>query len=107
MTMPERPGLAASPADVAERAAEIEAWLVSRLAEAVKVDPDEIDVRQPFARYGLGSVQGLELAADMEEWVGFKLAPTLVWDYPNIQTLARHLAEDPEGVAAAAEYDGE
>jgi acyl carrier protein len=93
-----------STAAIDERAAEIESWLANRLAGLVRADPDDIDVRQPFARYGLGSAQGLELAADLEDWLGHRLAPTLVWDYPTIQTLARYLAEDPEGAAAAADY---
>jgi acyl carrier protein len=89
---------------VERRAAEIQAWLVTELARVVRVGPHEINPEQPFVRYGLGSIQGLELAAKMEDWIGFPLPPTLVWDYPNIEVLARHLAEDPEGVAAAADY---
>ena len=89
---------------IAQRAAEIQAWLVAELARVVRVRPDQIDPEQPFVRYGLGSTQGLELASRMEEWIGFALPPTLVWDYPNIVTLSRHIAEDPEGVAAAADY---
>jgi acyl carrier protein len=90
--------------DTEQRAAEIQAWLVIELARLVKCKPAEIDPRQPFVRYGLGSAQGLELAAKLEDWVGFRLPPTLVWDYPTIEAVSRQLAEDPEGVAAAAEY---
>ena len=84
-------------------AREIQSWLIVRLAAMVKVSPDEIDPREPFVGYGLGSAQGLELAAELEDWIGFRLPSTLVWDYPTIETLARQLAEDPEGIAAAAD----
>ena len=90
--------------DTARLAAEIQTWLVAELATLVKCKPVEIEVRQPFVRYGLGSAQGLELAAKLEDWIGFRLPPTLVWDYPTIEAVSRALAEDPEGVAAAADY---
>ena len=90
--------------DTARRAAEIQSWLVAELARLVKCKPNEIDPRQPFVRYGLGSAQGLELAAKLEDWIGFRLPPTLIWDYPTIEAVSRQLAEDPEGVAAAADY---
>ena len=90
--------------DTAQRVAEIQAWLVAELATLVKCKPQQIDPRQPFVRYGLGSAQGLELAAKLEDWIGFRLPPTLVWDYPTIEAVSRQLAQDPEGVAAAADY---
>jgi acyl carrier protein len=93
--------------DFTERANEIQAWLLTQLAELVKVKPGEIDPRQPFVRYGLGSAQGLELAAKLEDWIGFRLPPTLVWDYPSIETVSWKLAEDPEGVSATADYPEE
>src|SRR6266511_2171384 len=73
---------------IARRAAEIQLWLVLELARVVRVSPDQIDPQQPFVRYGLGSSQGFELAAKLEDWIGFLLPPTLVWDYPNIEALS-------------------
>lgn len=74
-------------------AAEIRAWLVAEVAVLVHTGPDEIDPREPFVHYGLGSTQALELAAKLEDWIGLPLTPTLIWDYPSIESLARHLAE--------------
>jgi 3-oxoacyl-(acyl-carrier-protein) synthase/acyl carrier protein len=70
----------------------IERWLVERVATLLKVAPFRIDVREPFAYYGLDSAQAVELAGDLESWLGRTLSPTLVWDYPNIAELSAHLA---------------
>ena len=51
-----------------------------------------IDPREPFTYYGLDSVQAVGLTGDLEIWLGRRLSPTLAWDYPNIESLARHLA---------------
>jgi phthiocerol/phenolphthiocerol synthesis type-I polyketide synthase D len=84
--------------------AEIEAWLVRQLAEALAVSPDEIDVRRPFAEHGLDSAEGVILAGDLEEWLGRELPSTLAWDHPNIAALAAFLGEETVG---ATEEDAE
>ena len=48
--------------------------------------------RRPLAGFGIGSLQAVRLAAELEEWLGRKLAPTLVYDYPTIDALAGFLA---------------
>ena len=77
-------------------AAAIRAWLVIEVAGLVRTSPDEVDPLQPFTSYGIGSSQALELAAKLEDWIGRPLSPTLIWDYPNIESLARHLAGPAE-----------
>jgi acyl carrier protein len=34
------------------------------------------------------------MSGDLEDWVGRKIDPTLLYDYPTIETLAQHLAEE-------------
>ncbi|HEX8282697.1 MAG TPA: acyl carrier protein [Pyrinomonadaceae bacterium] len=84
-----------SPQGETLRAETIEDWLVNRLAEVLRVSPDEIDIEEPFANYGLGSYQGVELAGDLSTKLGRDLPETLVWDYPTIKEMARHLSELP------------
>jgi amino acid adenylation domain-containing protein len=74
-------------------ASAIESWLVNRVAEALGVSPTDIDVREALASYGLDSVRAVSLSGDLEEWLDRRLSPTLVYDYPTIEALARHLAE--------------
>jgi myxalamid-type polyketide synthase MxaE and MxaD len=73
----------------------IQAWLVSKLSERLGIESHEIDVREPFASYGLGSTEAVSLAGELAEWLGRKLSPALVYEYPTVEALARHLAESP------------
>lgn len=74
--------------------ATIQAWLVSYLAELLEIDPDSVDVKIPFNRYGLDSLAAVGLTGDLEDWLGLELEPTLLYDYPTIEALAEHLAEN-------------
>jgi acyl transferase domain-containing protein/acyl-CoA synthetase (AMP-forming)/AMP-acid ligase II/acyl carrier protein len=74
---------------------EIEAWLVARLAEALRVSPRTLDVHTPLASYGMDSAQAVSLSGDLEEWLGREFSPTLVYDYPSIRALATYLAGEP------------
>ncbi|MBM4089215.1 MAG: AMP-binding protein, partial [Planctomycetes bacterium] len=94
---------AGNPATVTERPAApgcavtakaIQQWLVAKLAERLKVPESEIDVAQPFARYGLDSVAAVGLANALEERLQRPVPPTIAYDYPTVELLARHLAED-------------
>ncbi|NER47858.1 MAG: alpha/beta fold hydrolase [Symploca sp. SIO1A3] len=72
----------------------IQTWLIKQIAEQLGLEPQEIDIREPFARYGLDSVAAVRLSGELEEWLGRKLAPTLAYDYPTIEALARHLSKE-------------
>ena len=74
----------------------IRAWLVSRLTKELRVDPHDIDVRKHFSRYGLDSLTTVALICDLEDWLGRRLPDTLVEDYPTIEALAWHLAEESD-----------
>lgn len=71
---------------------EIGRWLVDRIAESEGLEAASIDVKEPFASLGLGSRAAITLSGDLEDWLGRRLSPTLVYDYPSIEALARHLA---------------
>ncbi len=73
-------------------AEEIEAWLVRHLAGLLNVPPESLDIRRPFASYGIDSAQAVSLAGELEEWLGIALPPTLLYDYPTIESLAGFLA---------------
>ena len=71
---------------------EIQAWLVSYLAELLEIEPEEVEVTIPFNRYGLDSSAAVGLTGDLEEWLGSELDPTLMYDYPTIKALTENLA---------------
>jgi Acyl carrier protein len=73
--------------------ATIQGWLVGQLAERLGLEALEIDVEEDFANYGLNSIEAINLSGDLETILGRRLPPTLLWDYPNICTLAKYLAD--------------
>ena len=55
----------------------IAAWLAAKVAAPLGMRPAEVDLRRPLASFGIGSLQAVRLAVDLEEWLGRKLTPTL------------------------------
>lgn len=84
-----------SPMD-ARTAEVIQTWLISRLAELLGIESHKIDVREPFASYGLGSTEAVSLSGDLAEWLGRQISPALIYKYPTIETLARYVAGSPD-----------
>ena len=78
-------------------ATEIQDWLVSYIAKLLEIDPQEIDVKISFNRYGLDSYMTVGLIADLEVRLGCNLSPTVMYNYPNIESLARHLGLSQKG----------
>jgi 8-amino-7-oxononanoate synthase len=68
-------------------------WLISRLAEILDLEATEIDVQTDFMDYGLSSVEAVNLSGDLENLLDRRLSPTLLLDYPNIESLASYLGE--------------
>ncbi len=71
----------------------IESWLVENIAQRLGVNNSEVDIEEPFASLGLDSVQAVRLSADLEDYLDLKLSPTLIYDYPNISSLAGYLSQ--------------
>ena len=68
-------------------------WLVTPgFPQLLGIEPREIDVREPFASYGLGSTEMVGLSGELADWLGRQISPTLPYEYPTVETLARHLA---------------
>jgi acyl transferase domain-containing protein/acyl-CoA synthetase (AMP-forming)/AMP-acid ligase II/acyl carrier protein len=97
------PSVVSEPAHVAPDAGAIRAWLVRHLAERLQLAAASFDGSGPLSRYGLDSLAAVGLAADLEQWLGRPVSETLVYDYPTIDAIARHLA--PGAAAEAAPAD--
>ena len=85
------PSVAAATTCPPRSASSIEQWLSEYVARSAGLAEQDVDVAQPFSHYALDSVATVELTADLEDWLGLRLPPTLLWDYPTIAALARHL----------------
>lgn len=71
---------------------EIKAWLVAYVAKLLKMEPHKVDCTLLFERYALGSADSAILTGELGAWLERDLSPTLLYNYPNIEILAKHLA---------------
>lgn len=92
---------------VSSRAEIIQGWLIDKFAEILEIEPNQIDVRQDFEEYGLESAEAINLSGDLEEYLGCRLAPTLLWDYQNIEALAQYLANPNLAEISTNSHNGE
>ncbi|GJD22784.1 phosphopantetheine-binding [Rivularia sp. IAM M-261] len=73
---------------------EMQGWLISYLVELLEIEPSEVDVTISFNRYGLDSSTAIGLIGDLEQWLGYELDPTLMYDYPTIEALSEYLSQE-------------
>lgn len=73
-------------------AAELEGWLVARVATEMGLEAHDVDPEAPFAELGLGSLEAVAISGELEELLARRLDPTLLWEFPTARRLADHLA---------------
>ncbi|MEV7523938.1 acyl carrier protein [Streptomyces sp. NPDC091371] len=93
-----RPAVAADTA----KADGVYEWLSARLSLYLRRAPETIDPTVPLAEYGMDSVAALSLCGDLEEEFDLEVEPTLLWDFPTVASLVRHLTAVLPDVPAAA-----
>ena len=74
-------------------AAAIQAWLLEYLSQLLEIDLAEIDIQHSFDSYGLDSSSTIALTAYLEDWLGFELDPTLLYEHPTIEQLSQYLIQ--------------
>ncbi len=74
----------------------IQDWLASQIAAQLGIDADEIDVLAPFDRYGLNSMQAMNIASLGKKHLGVNFSPLAIWNYPNVASLSKYLVEEME-----------
>jgi acyl-CoA synthetase (AMP-forming)/AMP-acid ligase II len=70
----------------------IQDWLVARLAQRLGIRSGALDIHAPFVSFGMSSAQAVALSGELEVWLGRRLSPTLIYNYPTTFSLSRHLA---------------
>ena len=71
---------------------EIRQWCLAYLARTVEESSIAIGPDIPFPQMGLDSATSAYFIVELEEWLGVELEPELVFDYPTVGDLARHIA---------------
>jgi acyl transferase domain-containing protein/acyl carrier protein len=92
---PDRPimGARLMAADPIARRALLESEIREHIGRVSGVPTDRITAHTPFNALGLDSLMALELRNRLERTFGLRLPATLVWTFPDVERLARHLAE--------------
>jgi acyl carrier protein len=71
---------------------EIRDWCLACLARTVADPAIPVGPDIPFPQMGLDSATSAYFIVELEEWAGVELEPELVFDYPTVTELARHIA---------------
>jgi acyl transferase domain-containing protein/acyl carrier protein len=68
-------------------------WLRTELARLLEVGPDDVREDDRFAKLGLDSLRATALAGALSDTLGAHVSPALLWAYPTVSELARHLTQ--------------
>ncbi len=77
-------------------APQITSWLRKWIGAKQGRTAAEVSPEQAFADLGLDSANAVVMSADLSKWLGFDVAPTLVWDFPTIKEAAEYLAKEKQ-----------
>lgn len=76
-----------------ERRRALLGYLTQQVAAVLGISVDEIRPDQPLGSLGLDSLNGNELTSALEKALELKLSATMVWNYPTVEQISNHIAE--------------
>ncbi len=76
---------------------ELQDWLFANLAARLGRDRNMLGLDDPFTSLGLDSLAAVEIAGELESLLGRTVSPALLFNFPNVRSLANHLTT-PESV---------
>ncbi|XXX76160.1 type I polyketide synthase [Sorangium sp. So ce134] len=74
-----------------ERLPLLERHLSEQVAAVLRLDPRRLDRSAPFQSLGMDSLMSLELRNRFEVSLGIRLSAIILFTYPNVSALGRHL----------------
>ena len=90
----------------------IEDHVLACAGQVLGLDAESMDRQQPLSEMGMDSLMAVELRNTLRRSIGKQLPATLLFDYPTVTALSRHLAnevlvaEEPAATPVeAAEFD--
>lgn len=66
-------------------------WLKRLIAAYLQCAPDAISTSTPLSLFGVDSIQALSMTSRISTFVGYRLAPSGLYEHPTIDMLALHL----------------
>ena len=76
-----------------DRAERILDLLVELIVDMTEIKKGEVETDLPVMSLGLSSVDLVALSGELEERLERSFSPTVFWEYPTLEALAEHLAE--------------
>jgi acyl carrier protein len=76
-----------------DRLNEIRDWLIAAVAERTRLGRAEIRIDEPIYRYGIDSLERVNLTYQLECWIGFEVNESILADLETIAQVAAHLAQ--------------
>ncbi|MEH1847860.1 MAG: aminotransferase class I/II-fold pyridoxal phosphate-dependent enzyme [Nostoc sp.] len=67
-------------------------WLKIWIANELGMEIWKVDVNQSFFTYGIDSVTAVSLTTALGSFLNCEFSHTIIWDYPDIQSLAKYLS---------------
>ena len=83
-------------------ASAIESWCVDYVSRILNIQRAQVDPNLEVDRFGLDSATAVALIMELEDRLGIELAPELLFEYPTLAGLSRHLATLLPSTAAVA-----
>ncbi|MFD9206926.1 ACP S-malonyltransferase [Streptomyces sioyaensis] len=66
------------------------------VAELTKITPEDVDPARDFAEFGMDSVMRARLSGLLNKELDMQLSVVVLFDYPSVELLARHLVHTEE-----------
>lgn len=92
---------------------DIQRWIATTLANKANMPVHAVDLNRSFVDYGLDSVAAVDLVQDLNDWLDglIDVDPTILWDFPTVESLVNYLAQQIEqkrnGASAQTVASGE
>lgn len=80
-------------------------WILAWLARELQVPETSIGADESLLRYKMDSVNAIMLVGDLEDRLGIRLSPTLVWDSPTVNQLVESVMRERASVAPAGQHN--
>ena len=71
----------------------IASWMTAYLADLLEIPQSEVGLTTPFENFGLDSAAVVSLTSDLSRWVGMELESDLLFQCPDIESVARYVGE--------------
>ena len=66
----------------------IESWIIAQISQRANIPLNTIDPSHPLDRYGIDSLEVVNMTLEFEDWTGVAFPIKELWDYPSITALA-------------------